>query len=68
MFNSDWVLIVRVNILIISEENFSFQVMGELKMKVLGISGSPRKSHTTEGLVKAILAATGLETEFNILT
>ncbi len=32
-------------------------------MKVLGISGSPRKSHTTEGLVKTILDATGLETE-----
>ncbi|MGR3175226.1 MAG: flavodoxin family protein [Candidatus Scalindua sp.] len=33
------------------------------QMKILGISGSPRKSHTTEGLVKAILDATGLETE-----
>lgn len=32
-------------------------------MKVLGISGSPRKSQTTEGLVKTILEATGLETE-----
>jgi hypothetical protein len=32
-------------------------------MKILGISGSPRKSHTTEGLVKTILNATGLETE-----
>lgn len=32
-------------------------------MKVLGISGSPRKSQTTEGLVKAILDATDLETE-----
>ncbi len=32
-------------------------------MKVLGISGSPRKSHTTEELVKTILVATGLETE-----
>jgi multimeric flavodoxin WrbA len=32
-------------------------------MKVLGISGSPRKSQTTEGLVKAVLDATGLETE-----
>ncbi len=32
-------------------------------MEVLGISGSPRKSHTTEGLVKLILDATGLETE-----
>ncbi len=32
-------------------------------MKVLGISGSPRKSQTTEGLVKTILDATGLETE-----
>ncbi len=33
------------------------------RMKVLGISGSPRKSHTTEELVKTILDATGLETE-----
>ena len=32
-------------------------------MKVLGISGSPRKSHTTEELVRIILDATGLETE-----
>ncbi len=32
-------------------------------MKVLGISGSPRKSETTAGLVRAILDATGLETE-----
>lgn len=32
-------------------------------MKVLGISGSPRKSQTTEGLVKTILDATGLQTE-----
>lgn len=32
-------------------------------MKVLGISGSPRKSQTTEGLVKTVLDATGLETE-----
>ncbi|MBE7446455.1 MAG: flavodoxin family protein [Planctomycetia bacterium] len=33
-------------------------------MKVLGISGSPRAGKTTEGLVMAILDATGLETEF----
>ena len=32
-------------------------------MKVLGISGSPRKSETTAGLVRTILNATGLETE-----
>jgi multimeric flavodoxin WrbA len=32
-------------------------------MKVLGISGSPRKSQTTEGLVKTVLDATDLETE-----
>ncbi len=32
-------------------------------MKVLGISGSPRKSETTAGLVRTILDATGLETE-----
>ncbi len=38
--------------------------MGEMiRMKVLGISGSPRKSHTTEELVKVVLDATGLETE-----
>jgi multimeric flavodoxin WrbA len=36
---------------------------GNARMKVLGISGSPRKSHTTEGLVKTILDATDLETE-----
>ncbi len=33
-------------------------------MKVLGISGSPRKNGTTAKLVKEILNATGLETEF----
>ncbi|MCF6149787.1 MAG: flavodoxin family protein [Candidatus Kuenenia sp.] len=33
-------------------------------MKVLGISGSPRRDQTTDKLVKAILDATGLETEF----
>ncbi|GAX61748.1 multimeric flavodoxin WrbA [Candidatus Scalindua japonica] len=33
-------------------------------VKVLGISGSPRKSHTTQELVKTILDATDLETEF----
>ncbi|MDR4507904.1 MAG: flavodoxin family protein [Candidatus Brocadiaceae bacterium] len=32
-------------------------------MKVLGISGSPRSGETTEGLVRTILNATGLETE-----
>lgn len=32
-------------------------------MKVLGISGSPRRNHTTERLVKTILDATKLETE-----
>lgn len=32
-------------------------------MKVLGISGSPRKSQTTERLVKVVLDATGLEYE-----
>jgi multimeric flavodoxin WrbA len=32
-------------------------------MKVLGISGSPRKSETTAGLVRTILDATGVETE-----
>ncbi|KKL22409.1 hypothetical protein LCGC14_2435750, partial [marine sediment metagenome] len=31
-------------------------------MKILGISGSPRKSETTAGLVRTILDATGLET------
>lgn len=33
-------------------------------MKVLGISGSPRKNGTTVGLVREILNATGGETEF----
>ena len=34
-------------------------------MKILGISGSPRKDHTTEKLVKEVLAgAEGVQTEF----
>lgn len=33
-------------------------------MKVLGISGSPRKNGTTSKLVKEILDSTGLETEY----
>jgi len=33
-------------------------------MKVVGISGSPREGKTTEGLVRTILEATGLETEY----
>jgi len=34
-------------------------------MKVLGISGSPRKDHTTEGLVREVLAGVeGCQTEF----
>jgi multimeric flavodoxin WrbA len=33
-------------------------------MKVLGISGSPRKDQTTDQLVKEVLAGIGLETEF----
>ena len=33
-------------------------------MKVLGISGSPRKGQTTDQLVKEVLAGIGLETEF----
>ena len=33
-------------------------------MKVLGISGSPRRDRTTDKLVKTILDAMGLETEF----
>jgi multimeric flavodoxin WrbA len=32
-------------------------------MKVLGISGSPRKDQTTDQLVKEVLAVIGLETE-----
>ncbi len=32
-------------------------------MKILGISGSPRKSQTTEKLVTAVLEATGMEYE-----
>jgi multimeric flavodoxin WrbA len=36
----------------------------EGKMKVLGISGSPRKNHTTDILVKEVLNATGCENEF----
>ena len=42
--------------------------MGEMtRMKVLGISGSPRKSHTTEELVKVVLDATGLGNRVNII-
>jgi multimeric flavodoxin WrbA len=33
-------------------------------MKVLGISGSPRKDQSTDQLVQAVLAGVGLETEF----
>ena len=33
-------------------------------MKVLGISGSPRKNHTTDLLVKGILSSIDVETEF----
>ncbi len=33
-------------------------------MKVLGISGSPRKDHSTDRLVKEVLDTVGLETEF----
>lgn len=33
-------------------------------MKVLGISGSPRKNHTTDLLVKAVLDSVEVETEF----
>jgi len=33
-------------------------------MKVLGISGSPRKDHSTDRLVKEVLNAIGVETEF----
>ena len=33
-------------------------------MKVLGISGSPRKDQSTDQLVKAVLADVGFETEF----
>jgi len=36
----------------------------ELKMKILGISGSPRKGKTTERLVKEVLSAITCETEF----
>jgi hypothetical protein len=32
-------------------------------MKVLGISGSPRRNQTTEGLVEAVLSTVGCETE-----
>ena len=50
--------------LIISSLVLLISYMGEMViMKVLGISGSPRKSHTTEELVKTVLDATGLETE-----
>jgi len=33
-------------------------------MKTLGISGSPRKNHTTDKLVKEVLSTVGGETEF----
>ena len=33
-------------------------------MKVLGISGSPRKEHSTDRLVKEVLSTVGVETEF----
>lgn len=33
-------------------------------MKILGISGSPRASQTTEKVVRAVLDATGIESEF----
>jgi len=33
-------------------------------MKILGISGSPRKDQSTDQLVKEVLAGIGLETEF----
>ncbi len=33
-------------------------------MKILGVSGSPRKSQTTEKLVRLVLESTGLEHEF----
>ena len=33
-------------------------------MKVLGISGSPRKNQATDQLVREVLNATGMETEF----
>ena len=33
-------------------------------MKVLGVSGSPRKNHSTDRLVKEVLSAVDLETEF----
>ena len=33
-------------------------------MKVLGISGSPRKDQSTDQLVQAVLAGVGVETEF----
>jgi len=33
-------------------------------MKVLGISGSPRKDHSTDRLVKEVLSTVGVETEF----
>ena len=37
---------------------------GQMTIKILGISGSPVKNSNTDRLVNAILAATGLETEF----
>ena len=33
-------------------------------MKVLGVSGSPRKDHSTDRLVKEVLSTVGVETEF----
>ena len=33
-------------------------------MKILGVSGSPRKDQSTDRLVKEVLSAVGLETEF----
>ena len=37
---------------------------GEGLIKVLGISGSPIKNSNTDRVVKAVLEATGRETEF----
>ena len=33
-------------------------------MKVLGVSGSPRKDKSTDRLVQEVLGAVGMETEF----
>jgi multimeric flavodoxin WrbA len=38
--------------------------MMEEKMKILGISGSPRKDQTTDQLVKEVLNSVSIETEF----